>query len=273
MELYLSPLCPINFAEREDTNSGELERVYIQQFIKGDKINLQLVGEYDVNVFAKIGDITFAATSIAINDIEAAYNISIDTEQLNTFTLYRIEVYADKTETRTYIAQNYVEIVEDCENLKLIKYYDEQNITPFKTYFKDNNGFEILHFYLRLPVGYKSTSYTEQIATETFRNQNQELRVLYAHPYRQQKLIIGDGMGLPIWMGRLINYIFCLSNIYIDNVRVVRSGEATPERQDGMTDYPLHIYNMTIENYDNIIYPRYDNKNGDYSNDFSNDFK
>lgn len=271
MEAYLSPLCPINFADSEDTHNGELERVYIQQFVKGDCINLQLVGEYDITVYANIGSITVNSTIHPINDDVCAYNISIDTTLLDTFCLYNIEVHANKVEYRTFTAKTLIEIVDDCQNLKLIEYYDKQNITPFNTYF-NSNGLDILRFYLRLPVGYKSTSYTEQIESETFRNQNQELKMLYAYPYRQKSLIIGCGLGVPTWVGRLLNYIFCLSNVSIEGERVVRSGDAVPERQDGLTDYPLHIYNMTVESYENIIYPQYDYKNGDYNNDFTNDF-
>lgn len=259
METYLSPICPINFTYGEDKNTGELDRTYIQQFVQGDSINLQVVGEIGLSVFAKMDNMIITSSKNVINDDTCAYTIKIDTNELETYKLYTIEVYVNSSDTdsKTYVSQNFIEIVECCDNLKLIEYYDEQNITPYKTYFRDNNNLEIVRFYLRVPLGYKSTSHTEQVEMSTFRNQNQALRVLYAVPYSTQTLIIGDGLGIPYWLAKMINYIFCLSDVWINGKRVVRGDGATLERQGEDVSYPFHVYNLAIENYDNIEFPRY----------------
>lgn len=264
MNINVSPLCPINFTEIADIHSGELERTYVQQFLPTDRLVLQLTGDPDLIVVAYIGQVGYRFTENNINEFYSVYNIVITLSGLAQYELHSVEVSAAYEDEIVYFqSQSYFEIVE-CDNLKLITYFGS-SINPFNTNF---NG---VAFYLRLPMGFKSTSITDNAVTEMFRNQGQKLRLLYAHPYQTKTLIIGDNLGVPNWIGTLINNIFCLSNVYIDGVRYIRGEDSVPERQDSVEGYPLHVYNMTVETWENDYAP--ETTYGDFNNDFNDDYR
>ena len=67
-------------------------------------------------------------------------------------------------------------------------------------------------------------------------------------------LTIGDNEGVPFEMARLINNIFCLSEVRINGVRYVRSESSVPERQVIAERYPLFDYTFNVERADNISF-------------------
>lgn len=264
MDLYISPLNPINFTHKTDENSGELQRSYVQQFIAGDVIKLQVVGKKNIFVNFVIGGLAVRANVINGDD----YNIywhKLNTNSYNKNELLDVRiVVVDNGVTEVYYSTNYIEIVEECDSLKLVEYGNSSNITAFNTYFGD--GFP---FSLRVPVGFKSTSIKNRIENETFRNQNQELKMLYSAPYTTKTMIIGDGLGVPTWMGTLFNSIFCLSDVTIDGVKYVRSDDSVPEMQGGIDGYPLHIYTMEVEQVETKPTTEVKTINEDFGEEFS----
>lgn len=270
MNIHLSQLNPLNFTEVKDNHSGELQREYVQQFFPQDYIRLQVIGSADLEVMCQVANITFSFRDIRqFNTDLWSYNVTISADLLPKYELIGLTLRILDTNTNEYVilnSQSYIEVVDECESLKLIEYTNKGNISAFSTFFDEGN----IKFQLRLPLGYKSTSYADRLVSETFRNQNQEIRHLYAYPYQTKTLIIGDGLGIPYWMAKLINYIFCLSDVSIGNEKVVRSDDSVPERQGGMDGYPLHIYNMVVERQDSQL--SYNIELGDFNNDFSNDF-
>lgn len=276
--INISPLCPMNFTDAQDSHSGELERMYIQQFVKGDSINFQLYGGKGKSVIATVSSHSdsrnYSAQELVINSDISVYNITVSTDELKDGEIYSVQIVShDSVDGYAYFNSiNKFEVVQSCERLKLIEYYDTQNITAFSTYF--NLGGIQTKFSFRVPAGFKSNSYSENISSETFRNQNQEIQHLYSFPYRSKTLIIGDGMGIPSWMAKLINYVFCLSNVYVDGERLSRSDDSVPERQESMEGYPFHIYNLTVEESSNLRMAAPSKvEKGDFGDDFNNDFK
>lgn len=264
MDLYISPLNPINFTHKTDENSGELQRSYVQQYIYGDLITLQVICKKGVIVNFVIGGNTGRANVIAGDE----YNIywqKFSTTPFNKNELLDVKIITiDNGVTDIYYSTNYIEIVEECDSLKLVEYGNSSNITAFNTYF--GNGFT---FSLRVPVGFKSTSIKNRIENETFRNQNQELKMLYSAPYTTKTMIIGDGLGVPTWMGTLFNSIFCLSDVTIDGVKYVRSDDSVPEMQGGIDGYPLHIYTMEVEQVETKPTTEVKTINEDFGEEFS----
>lgn len=261
MNVYISPLNPINFTDKNDEKSGELERSYVQQFVSGDIITLQVLTTTELIRF-QIGEKIFASIRKTVDGKIINYN-NIETSELPSNELLEVKIIAfSSNETKTYTATNLIEIVPPYDNLKLIEYTNNSNISAFDTYF---DGFK---FSLRLPVGFKSTSIKNRLASETFRNQNQELKILYSAPYQTQTLIIGDSMGVPTWMAKLFNSIFCLSDITIDGEKYVRSDDSVPEKVGGIEGYPLHIYQMEVEKVNKNIEIEISNINEDFNEDF-----
>lgn len=264
MDLYISPLNPINFTHKTDENSGELQRSYVQQFIAGDVIKLQVVGKKNINVVFVIDGLAVSAMVITGDDYNIYWHkLGTNSYSKNKLLDVRI-VVIDNGVTDIYYSTNYIEIVEECDSLKLVEYGNSSNITAFNTYF--GNGFT---FSLRVPVGFKSTSIKNRIENETFRNQNQELKMLYSAPYTTKTMIIGDGLGVPTWMGTLFNSIFCLSDVTIDGVKYVRSDDSVPEMQGGIDGYPLHIYTMEVEQVETKPTTEVKTINEDFGEEFS----
>lgn len=264
MSIFLSPLNPINFNNTTDEKSGELQREYIQQFSRQDTIVLQFIGEEQMQARLIIG--VFSTTfEKQTNGLTTIFTASVKASDLPFNTLMDVQIQVSQWNTVEYYnSEGFIEIAE-CENTKLITYKHETSINPFNTFFSGDMSFQ-----LRLPMGFNSNSIKERLASETFRNQNQKLQILYSYPYQSKTLILGDGLGIPTWMATLINRIFSLSHVLIDGIRYVRGDDSVPEPQGGIDGYPFHVYTMTVENYseyDNVIIAL-----GDFNNDFNNDF-
>lgn len=279
MEVYISPLSPLNFTDKTDIYSGDMLRYYVQQFIKDDEICIEIIGEKGLQISYNIkSDKTYSHFAVdetySINDELSCYLIYIQTSDLSTNTLYSVDIIvSSETDGVRYLNSiGCFEVLDECNYLKKIEYWNSSNINAFNSYFLDNGN--ITHkFSIRIPCGFKASSYNENAAIETFRNQNQEIKLLYAYPYTQKELIIGDGQGVPYWIGRLINYIFCLDNVYIDGEKYVRSEDSTINKEESINSYPFNVYTMTVERYYNDIFKSYDMiTKGDYNNDFNNDF-
>lgn len=262
MNIYFSPLNTINFTEKPDENSGELSRMYVQQFIHGDLISLQVASEENISVRFNIKNTTYPTQSKELGGI-IIYYVNISTSNLPKDELLTIKCIIVKDGNITTLnGANMIELVENCEELKLIQYTNNSNISPFNTFF---DGFK---FSLRLPVGFKSSSLKNRLVNETFRNQNQELKLLYSYPYETKTLIIGDGLGVPNYMARLINSIFCLSDVTIDGIKYVRSDDSVPEKTGGIDGYPLHIYQMEVEEIKGSTDINIENISKEFNEDF-----
>lgn len=264
MSIFLSPLNPINFNKTSDEKSGELQREYIQQFSREDTIVLQFIGEDNIQAKLIIGAFSTIFQK-QTNGTTTIYTASVKASDLAFNTILGVQIQITAWDAVEYYnSEGYIEIA-DCENTKVISYRHETSINPFNTYFNGD-----IVFQLRLPMGFKSNSVKERLASETFRNQNQKLQILYSYPYQSKTLILGDGLGIPTWMASLINRIFSLSHVYIDGTRYVRGDESVPEPQGGIDGYPFHIYTMTVENYseyDDVLTVL-----GDFNDDFNEDY-
>lgn len=264
MNVFLSPLNPINFYSTTDEKSGELQREYVQQFSRDDTIVLQFIGDNDSSAKLIIGNFSTDFDKIT-NGATTVFMVSVRTSRLATETLLGVQIQVVKADdVEYYNSDGYIEIT-DCDNTKVISYRHENSINPFNTFFYNDTIFQ-----LRLPMGFKSSSIKDNLASETFRNQNQKLQILYSFPYQSKTLILGDSLGIPNWMGSLINRIFSLSHVYIDGTRYVRGDNSVPEPQTNIDGYPFHVYTMTVENYteyDNVVVTL-----GDFNDDFNEDF-
>lgn len=266
MNIQASPLNPINFTEVADVNSGELQREYVQQFKSGDRITLQFIGQSGLTVIALVGGEPISTGSSWLVGNETVYLLYIETSTLPQGELLSVVVRATDTENYAlFYSKSYIEVLEECDSA-LVEYTNDSNVTAFNTYFNNGN----IKFQIRIPMGFKSTSYNERVVSETFRNQRQELRHLYAFPYETKTLIIGSGLGVPHWIAKLVNFIFCLSSVTVDGEKLIRSEDSVPERQGGIDGYPLHVYNITVESHDDRL--DYEFSLGDFNNDFNYDF-
>ena len=278
MNVYISALSPLNFTENTDIYSGELLRTYVQQFVKGDEICIEIIGDNSLQISYNIKNNTYIHSTVdetySINDELTCYLIYIDTSSLSINTLYDVTIIiSSQTDgIRYFNSIGYFEVVNECNYLKKIEYWNSSNINAFNSYFVHENN--ITHkFTLRIPCGFKTSGYSPNVSTQTFRNQNQEIKLLYAYPYTQKNLVVGGSEGIPTWIGNLINYIFCLDNVYIDGERYVRSEDSNINREESMTNYPFNVYTISVESYSNDIFKSINMiRKGDYNNDYNNDF-
>lgn len=126
---------------------------------------------------------------------------------------------------------------------------------------KDNNSFDNVFwlgdtqqfFDLRLECGFKPGGYLPQVSNEQYRNQRQEIVELYAMPYDQWQLTLGDVCGVPVWLLRLVNRILCLSHVEIGGRLWARSEQSVPEKVQVTEDSTLFQATVTLEPLENEV--------------------
>lgn len=253
----VSDISPLLF----DVKSAEFERPieYVQKFSTSDlPILIQCVDEPSKSLVMTIRDLVsderYSVNPIItnINEYNVLYEFTINI----TPGLYRT-VITDLQEKPglSTIESIPFSVCADNAHLKdtmAIKYTNNDNITSFGAIFKVGTIPRI--FTLRLEGGFKSESRTLHVDNEQFRTQRQEIIELYSIPFESAIMTIGDNEGVPFEMARLINNIFCLSEVKINRVRYVRSESSTPEQQSIAERYPQYNYTLKLENAENVSY-------------------
>ena len=233
-------------------NGIEMEREYIQRFSDAENITVQCVVSPSTTLSMRLFDLC-ANDSFVISPI--SYEIN-DSNKLLEFivprgnSLYRASIIGSEGQISS-LPFRFCDNGE-LEGLTEVSYTNRDNITSFGAVFEVGNNQRT--FKLWIEGGFKSDGHSLNVSNEQFRTQGQEIIELYAVPYQVDTLTIGDNEGVPFEMARLINNIFCLSDVRINGVRYVRSESSVPERQVIAERYPLFNYTMNIENAENVSY-------------------
>lgn len=248
--IKISDISPLLFGIKD--TGFELPIEYVQKFSKADgPIIIQSVMEPSVTLQMTVKDLV-NGTTFRVNPITTEIN---EYNTLNEFTI-SIDpgVYqATITDGKESINSIPFSVCKDDSHLNdtmIIDYTNRDNITSFGAVFDVNNSKRT--FRLRVEGGFKSSSYTLAISNEQFRTQRQEIIELYSVPYETATLIIGDNEGVPFEMARLINNIFCLSEVKINGDTYVRSESSIPEQQQILEGYQQFNYTLTLERSENI---------------------
>ena len=166
--------------------------INFQLFLKRTIIFSQSIYEINENIYGQ--------TNKFINDGDRFY-----------FTLQIISSNGEEAE----IKSNELICKHDNTDTKLIHYdYSDKDYLAYSTNFQlMPNGYDIRLQCEFLPV-------TQKANKETFQNYDGAFALVSATPYETVKLLIGDknGIGVPDWLIRNLNYILHLDQKTIDGV-------------------------------------------------------
>lgn len=248
--IKISDISPLLFGVKD--TGFELPVEYVQKFTKADgPIIIQSVMDPSATLQMTIKDL-ITGTVFRVNPIRTDIN---EYNTLNEFTIsidpgvYQATIiYGDET-----ISSIPFSICSNDSHLKdtmVIDYTNRDNITSFGAVFEVGDLKRV--FRLRVEGGFKSNAYALAIDNEQFRTQRQEIVELYSVPYETATITLGDNEGVPFEMARLINNIFCLSEVNINGKQYVRSESSVPEQQQIFEGYQQFNYTLTLERAENI---------------------
>lgn len=108
------------------------------------------------------------------------------------------------------------------------------------------------YFELRVPGGFKDSSWTFGVDNSQFKTPDGDIVELYAVSSTIKKLTIGNSGGCPIWFGEMINRILCCSYVYIDGERYARDSSSVPEInavQEGVNSF---VFSQQVRGISNL---------------------
>lgn len=244
MKFNISKATPILFIPDWRRYEYENGQIYTQKFSTEDHIIMQVTCENEVGPEFIIEDCSTGRQTL----------LDVESEQINETTwmhqatitnvaegIYTAIIGDAKSEPFMITSNS-----RDLEDTRLIRYRSASNVNSLYTIFNKPNG-DAVWFELRIECGFKSNGLQPKISAETFRDQNQSLSYIYAHPYMVETLTFGTAEGLPAEYCELINDVFCCNDIFIDGRQIVRSEGATPQIQQLIEGTNRYVFTLDIE--------------------------
>ena len=224
--MILSPFTPIFFQPRKGSN-GVPSR-YIQTFAPTDHIELQLIGV--------VGDTPPTTKLYDAYDDSEIYTIVWSSWQMNTTDLLYFATITGLSNGHYYIV---MDGIGTSEPFKVTDYELELNQTTLIQYaMKDNKQrddavFLIdrmpMFFDFRVPGGFKDGGWAFGVENEQFVTEDANIVELYGMESTQKTFTMGEGDGVPIWFGELLNRLLTCHYVYFDGVRYARKESNVPE--------------------------------------------
>ena len=224
--MILSPFCPIFFQPRKGRNG--IPSYYVQTFAPSDHIQLQLIG--------------VAGESAPTTEIRNAGDGSVlDTIDWNSWQMNSTDLLYFTTVRGLSNGYYFIRMegLGDSEPFKVTDYEPELNQTTLIQYaMKDNRQrddavFIIDHmptfFDFRVPGGFKDSGWQFAVENEQFVTDDANIVELFGMDSVSKAFTMGEGDGVPIWFGELLNRLLTCSYVYFDGVRYARKDSNVPE--------------------------------------------
>lgn len=81
----------------------------------------------------------------------------------------------------------------------------------------------------------------------SFRDQRYNPNTLSANPRKTATITVGGNKGVPEYVGEEINNILCCDTIFLNGMRIVRSGDSVPEPNLIAKSYPFVNFTFDVE--------------------------
>jgi hypothetical protein len=224
--MILSPFSPIFFQPRKGRNG--VPSHYVQTFSRTDMIQLQLIG---------VSGDTAPTTKVynACNDSEL-YTIEWSEWAMNTNDLLLFATIHGLSNGYYYIDMDGVGVSEvfkvtDCElelnQTTLIQYAMKDNCQRDDAVFVIDNM--PMFFDFRVPGGFKDSGWSFGVENEQFITDVADIVELFGIESTSKSFTMGEGDGVPIWFGELLNRLLTCHYVYFDGVRYARKDGNVPE--------------------------------------------
>lgn len=224
--MILSPFSPIFFQPRK--GSDGVPSHYVQTFAPSDMIQLQLIGV--------TGETPPTTKVYNACDDTPLYTIEWSLWQMNANDLMYFTTIHGLSNGYYYI---HMEGIGISETFKVTDYEPELNQTTLIQYaMKDNRQrddavFIIDHmpmfFDFRVPGGFKDGGWQFGVENEQFVTDSADIVELYGMDSVAKAFTMGEGDGVPIWFGELLNRLLTCTYVYFDGVRYARKESNVPE--------------------------------------------
>lgn len=235
--IKVSEFSALNF--RGDWKTDFQQNVeYIQKFLPTDVIRIQYTVTEQIIPYLTnhlTGDKTaLSPILLSQSNSEYCYQITINNRGIKEDTSFTLSFESSEV----LLSCDFCVCME-LPGTILLGYTHHEN--AFDTIFENDFYFRVEGCFLPQEVQFIHD-------TEIFRDQRYTPKTLSSIPYEQKKLTIGGGMGVPNWVGRKLNHIFSLSEVYVDDVKMVR-GDGDMEISVIGNYYPLYVYKILLEDY------------------------
>ena len=224
--MILSPFSPIFFQPRKGRNG--IPSYYVQTFAPTDKIQLQLIGVS--------GDTPPTTKVFNYCTGSELYTIEWSSWDMNGTDLLYFATIHGLSNGYYYIVMEGVGISEP---FKVTDYLPElQQTTLIQYAMKDNRQRDDAVFLVdnmptffdfRVPGGFKDGGWQFGIENEQFVTDDANIVELFGMDSVAKTFTMGDGDGVPIWFGELLNRLLTCSYVYFDGVRYARKEGNVPE--------------------------------------------
>lgn len=238
--LLISRFSSINFDE-DWKLPFQIQEYYLQKFKPSDQPRVQYSLE-TASALKPFMDINGAVSEINTSEVVVIEDTTIREFVVNLGSVVsrtNVEIFFAESAQGSRELSAIIDVDPDVENTVLIEYTNRRN--DFDTVFNPANkfSFRVEGCFLPQEVSFDSE-------TESFRDQRHKSKLLSGFPVEKRTLSIGGGFGVPNWAARLINGIFCLSNVEVDGERMIRV-DGGVELSMIHNDYPLYIYKIELE--------------------------
>lgn len=227
----------------EQIKSYEQEVDYPQKWQKSDTIYLQINSNFapiQMDMVKCSGELITTFPALAkptgiVNPQLTTYEISAALGTHEEGRYYFVLKVGSGPTLEQFVSEPQ-EIAELVENSILFQYKHEVN--DYDVIFKTgiHFGFRCEAVIERFQPGFKSVAYVDQI---------QNLTQLSADTFRQYKLVIGDGAGVPDWVADKVNEIMRCSEVLLNGYQYVRLENSALEANRADL-YPMAGWTMDI---------------------------
>lgn len=224
--MILSPFSPIFFQPRKGRNG--IPSYYVQTFAPTDKIQLQLIGVS--------GDTPPTTKVFNYCTGSELYTIEWSSWDMNGTDLLYFSTIHGLSNGYYYIVMEGVGISEP---FKVTDYEPELNQTTLIQYaMKDNRQRDDAVFLVdnmptffdfRVPGGFKDGGWQFGVENEQFVTDDANIVELFGMESVAKTFTMGEGDGVPIWFGELLNRLLTCTYVYFDGVRYARKEGNVPE--------------------------------------------
>jgi len=244
--------------------SFEQQINYYQKWQHGDVIYLQVLSNFSpvaIDLLDCAGNSlnTFAFTAKSVSLVNPGYQVYECSIPVPTFDegvyywLLNVGIYSPVPEESTleqFVSEPQY-ISETIEN------------TIFFEYTNSYNKFDVV-FETKINFGFRCDAVIGAIDPQSkdtvWEDQPLNLRTINSIPYRQFKLIIGDGYGVPDWVVDKINRVFACDTVMLDGRQYTKAEGAKWEKNEADL-YPMRGWKIDIRETNNRYSLRGQNNN------------
>lgn len=249
--LKLGDICPLFFSPMKDKFFRGID--YIQKFYTSDVILIQMFATEGETISAVTLYDVLNKTSETIRILSYTVNSSIN--------MYYVKITGLSDSVYTVSIAGGLNIISEpfcvtsstdiLESTSLLQCSHRDNNSAFDNIFWIEDDQQFIQ--LRLECGFRPSGVNEKVDIEQFRDQMQSVIQLYSVPYQILTLSCGDAVGLPIWYGKAINRMLCVSDFKINGTSYVRSEDSVPEKTQVSEDSQMFWFTVLLETLVNNI--------------------